>query len=459
MKVLWYIILSSLYLLYPIKLLSYIDSGIVINEVQPKGDGSPQNPDWIELYNKATQPVNIAYWIITNQNDEDWDDVDNNLITWKNGQDYNDTSYPVCRNFGGSDCLYMIPYDPATTSDSDPENDYTLLVDPDCYVVIYNTSGNNDYSCDGDGVIRLYMGMDNQDILVEDGDDVSLIQWFYYEAYDDSGNPTEKGYIWLVVDYFDWNPGNVSTYNEHPNHCGAIKNGIFYEYPDFAAHFDTWGDVSDQCDINWLYYYYGIYYLPYNFPVSYSSHKMDPDTDELHSSYGRVPNGYDSDQTSDWQVVEETPGTTDVEIEYMKAYYKDGVTIIKWRSAHEVGVVGYNVYGGTYGKFHRLNREIIYSKGDNSTYSFTYEGKVEIVRLEIVEYGNHSYFFKPLRVIDEAINSDKNYQPERLIPCATDSSKSPGCSEGGADSPEIFLILFLFLPYFFRVLSGLRFRA
>ncbi len=445
--------IKYVYLLYlffiSVPLYSYIGDGkgIVINEVQPKGDGTTSNPDWVELYNKATQPVDIAYWILNNQNDTDWDNVDNNLIIWKNGESYNDTSYPHCHNSipSGNDCLYMIPYDPATTTDTDCSNDYTLYVDPGCYVVIYSTSGNNDYSCDGDNVIRLYMGYDNQDVFIQDGDDVSLIPYFFYRAYDNNGNKTEEGYIWLVMDYVGWDPSNGNgNYNEHPNHCGAISNGTFYEYPTFGGHFETNGDISDQCDINILYYYLGIYHIPFNFSSDFSTHYMDPLTSPLHSSYSRVPNGTDSDSTSDWAVVSDTPGTTDVKMSNVSMKVIDGKTIFQWRVLFETGIIGYNVFGGVDGKFIKLNRKIIYAKGDGTTYSFTYNGVVKDINLQVIEYGDHSYFIGPYSV--NSSEKVKTYGEEPVIPkfliAGESSPKSEGCSEGGG-YPEIWVILLL----------------
>ncbi len=421
--------------------------GIVINEVQPEGDGSPSNPDWVELYNKATQPVDIAYWIINNQNDTDWDNVDNNLITWKNGSTYNDTSYPHCENMGGTDCLYMIPYDPSTLNDSDPNNDYTLYVQPGCYVVIYNTSGTNDYSCAGDNEIKLYMGLDNKDVFVQNGDDVSLIPYFYYVAYDNNGNPTEKGYIWLVMDYFGWNPGNVSTYNPHPNHCGAISNGSFYEYPTFGGHFDTYADIQNQCDINYLYYYYGIYTLPFNFPVSYSTKAMNPSTLTLHSSYGRVPNGYDSDSTDDFQVVADTPGTTDVDVVYFIAKRTGNKVIVRWKSGMENEIISYNLLGeGRNGSYVRLNKKPIYSKGDSSSYSWIGSCSCNKIMLEVVEYGNHLLHIGPIEVNGKGIIPEKpSSMPDNLLIANGDrgNNLSSGCSSGNNIDLWIWIVLII----------------
>ncbi len=431
-------------------------NGVVINEVQPEGDGSAASPDWVELYNKATQPVNIAYWIINNQNDVDWDSVDNNLITWKNGSTYTDTSYPHCENQGGTDCLYMIPYDPATLTDSDPNNDYTLYVDPGCYVVIYNTSGTNDYSCSGDNEIKLYMGLDNKDVLVQDGDDVSLIPVFYYKAYDNNGNETEEGYIWLVMDYFAWNPGSVSTYNQHPDHCGAISNGVFYEYPTFGGHFDTYTDIRTQCDINWLYYYYGVYNLPYNFPVDFSSKTMNPSTLVLSSSYGRVPNGYDSDSADDFQVVEDTPGTTDVDVLFFSASRVNGKVVVTWKTGFENGVIGYNIFGGdSTSDLRKLNRKMIYSRGDNSTYTWTGSCNCKYVMLEVVEYGNHHLHMKPVEIGGE-VNSENTtggagYTAPAILKIGEGENNVSGCSAGNIyDLWAILLLLGMFTKLYIR---------
>ena len=448
-----FIIIVNFYAL-PSNVYSYIGNGIVINEVQPEGDGSVTNPDWVELYNNSDSTIDIGSWILNNKN---LDRIDNNLIVKKNGADYNDTSYPVCKNEGGRDCLYYIPYDPDTLNDSDSSNDYTLNVSSGCYVLIYNTSGTNDYSCDDDNVISLYMGLDNSDIFVQDGDDVEIVPYFYYRAFDDDYNITEEGFIWLVEDYFAWEVGNNSKYQQHPKHCGRIKDGVFDEYPSFLFHYESDDDIDNQCSRKASFYRRRGYSVPFSIPVEFSTKKMDPTALLLHSSYSRVSNGVDNDLIDDFVVAEDTPGTTALKLSMFKAERdSDGINV-NWMSLWEVGVIGFNIYGSVDGKlYEKLNNKIINSKGDMSYYRFKADNmKIKFVKLQIVEYGNHIYFVSSIEVDAVSTNHINNSNVKNgdilLVSHNNSIGTSSGCSSTGYMNFWFLILVFPFIIKFIIV--------
>ena len=296
------------------------------------------------------------------------------------------------------------------------------------------------------------MGLDNQDVLVEDADDVSLDHKFYYEVTNLDGDVTEKGYVWLVQDYAGWKAGDDTTYyTSHPRHCGIIKeNGKVRQYPDFMFHYDKDEDIDNQCNRTASDYQSNNWRIPFNFAIDYSSkNTKSVIKDSLHSSYSRVPNGSDSDDQSDFQVADDTPGTTDIKIILFKAKTKAKKIIITWSSVNEQNILGYNIKGKNGENWIKLNESLIHTKGNYYLYSIEVENLYQIIKLEIIDKKNHTISITT-PVQKETLtstNSDKDNNNPKYLTNYQHNSTHYGCRSFNFINwwSFIFIIFFFFV--------------
>ncbi len=393
--------------LFPVYVWGYIGSGIVINEVQPSGDGSSASPDWIELYNNSSSTINIWDWIISDQDTVAWDSVDPTSPNCSNATATAPGNY--------TDCDYRIPSDPNLTDELD--------VDPGCYVVIYNISGTNDYSCSGDNKIELYMGRDGDDIWSSVADDVILVQRFgqgtaVYNTYGTT--------LYLTTDYVAWDSG-FGTPDPHPTKCGSNANET---YPDFKVYASDDTDAQNQCSDAT-----SLADIPYVFAEDDSSRAMAPITDSLSSTYSRNPNGTDTDSTSDFVVADDSPGTTAQFLEQFSVIPRDyDSLLVTWRTGFEENLLGFNIWEATSpdGEYHRRNAVTINAHGIHSSYSIILkvldDSPVLYYKLEAVKTDGSSEFFGPVSVQLIGYGGGDTSLSGNLITTSDAGGDSEGCS-------------------------------
>lgn len=419
--------LLILFLLLPVSGWGYIGHGIVINEVQPGGDGSSSSPDWVELYNNTTDStINIWDWIISDQDSVAWDDVD------PSAPNCSDATASAPGNY--TDCDYRIPSDPNLTDELD--------VTPGCYVVIYNISGTNDYSCDGDNEIVLYMNRDGDDIWSSTADDVILAQRYGQgtDVYNTYGTT-----LYLVTDYIAWDTGFGSP-DPHPTKCGSNANE---SYANFKVYASDDNDVANQCSDAT-----SLSDIPLVFAQDDSSKSMSPITQSLGSTYSRVPNGEDSDSTDDFTVADDTPGTTAELIEYFRIQQRSrDYLVFSWRTGFEKDIKGFNILEATSpdGPYEKRNGATITAHGIHSDYTIVLRilnhAPVLYYKLGIIGSNGHNQYFGPIAVKLSDEGNVASTSTQKLLPTEqSGSSSSSGCSHAPVGSLAlIFGLVGLFL--------------
>ncbi|GEM_PF-4245500 len=426
------------FFILPVSGWGYIGSGIVINEVQPGGDGSASSPDWIELYNNSDQTINIWDWIISSQNNNTWDQANYRAPNCSDATPTSPGNY--------TDCDYRIPSDPNLTDELD--------VAPGCYVVIYNTNGTDDYSCDGDNKIVLYMNREGDDIWSSVADDVILAARYgkgtaVYNTYGTT--------LYLVTDYVAWDTGFGSP-DPHPTKCGSYANE---SYPNFKVYASDDTDVANQCSDAT-----SVSDIPYMFAQDDSSRSMSPITQSLGSTYSRVPNGTDTDSSSDFTVADDSPGTTANFLEYFRVIPQNQETLlVTWKTGFEKDVRGFNILESTSasGKFTKRNGTLIKSKGIHSTYTILLRvitpAPQLFYKLEVVRSNGKSEYYGPVEVSlsGNQVGNNSGAGTSPLVENSSGPHESSGCSHVPAGSLiGLILIAGLILIPFKRLLRKKR---
>ena len=149
-----------------------------------------------------------------------------------------------------------------------------------------------------------------------------------------------------------------------------------------------------------------------------------------------------SDNFFGWMIT-----TTDVELTSFKAKYMNDRLVILWHTGIENGVIGFNIYGATNNNdFFLINDRIINSKGNYSFYSYVGDvSDVIEIKLQVVDYDNHSFFSEPL-IVERSYTESLPISSTVLM---REYGDSEGCSSSG--NGNVFLILFIIIFVFKRL--------